>query len=166
LVFLQRDYLVAPSAGRATFHQIPEPQEPGERATWHLQWVLFAAHEANWGEACTCLTAALDLLEESFPPDFRDDWMRASAVLIHLGFGARLLEFLEQRGENLRRRPWFEAVRAAEANQPELLKNVAPEVRLPAEQLLAQIQQRLSRLPEATRKRPVVAQPGGRRKRK
>jgi hypothetical protein len=47
-----------------------------------------------------------------------------------------------------------------------LLKNVAPEVRLPAEQLLTQIQQRLARLPEATRKRPVISKPGGRRKRK
>ena len=131
-----------------------------------LDLALGMAQKANWGEAETHLMSALDSSMQSLPRASLDDWMRASAVLIHLGFGTRLLEFLEQRGENLRRRPWFEAVRAAEANQPELLKNVAPEVRLPAEQLLAQIQQRLSRLPEATRKRPVVAQPGGRRKRK
>lgn len=131
-----------------------------------LQQALCMAQKANWGEAQTLLGSALDLPAQNFTRPSLDDWMRASAVLIHLGFGTRMLEFLEQRGENLRRRPWFEAVRASEANQPELLKNVAPEVRLPAEQLLTQIQQRLARLPEATRKRPVISKPGGRRKRK
>ncbi len=165
LVFLQRDFLAHMQAAILTFEQIAEPSDGGERATWQLQRALFAAYQSDWGQAVTLFAAGLDQLNDSFPPGFEDDWLRASAVFIHLGFGTRLLEFLEQRGENVRLRPWFEAVRAAEANRPELLRNVAPEVRLPAEKLLAQIQQRLARLPASTCRRPTAVK-GKRRGRK
>ena len=156
LVFLQRDFLAHLQSAAATFQQIAEPEDKGEWATWQLHRALFAAYRVDWEATVTSLAAALDCLDDSFSTRFHDDWIRASAVLIHLGFGARLLEFLERRSENVRLRPWFEAVRAAEANRPELLRNVAPEVRLPAEKLLAQIQQRLARLPASTCRRPTA----------
>jgi hypothetical protein len=79
--------------------------------------------------------------------------MRASAVLLHLNYGAALLVFLEERGEHLRLRPWFEAVRAAESGDRRLLQNIAVEIRPAAEALYDDIERRLAALPAVTSRR-------------
>jgi hypothetical protein len=93
-----------------------------------------------------------------------DDWIRASAVLLHLNYGSELVAFLEERGEHRRLRPWFEAVRALHLGDRRLLKDLAAEIRPTAEWFFDAIEKRLAALPAATRRRPVPATKPNRRK--
>ena len=86
-----------------------------------------------------------------------DDWLRASAVLLHLNYGAELLAFLNQRGDTARLRPWVEALRAHHLGDRRALQNIAPEIRTAAEIFYDGIESRLKKLPEKTRRRPLVA---------
>jgi hypothetical protein len=79
------------------------------------------------------------------------DWTRATAVLLHLGFGERLLRFLSERGEDQRLRPWYEAIRAILRGDRLYLRNIPAEMQTVAETLYNEIDVRLKRLPESTR---------------
>jgi hypothetical protein len=129
-----------------------------------LQEVLVAAYDANWGIARERLAAILE-----HPPNGPrwptvEDWMRASAVLVHLNYGAALLVFLEERGEHLRLRPWFEVVRAAESGDRRLLQNIAVEIRPTAEALYDDMERRLAVLPAVTSRRSAAMPRSGRAK--
>ena len=166
LAFLQRDLLLQFDVARETLAKVPAPADNSEHATWLLHEALFAAYSNDWDRLSEQLGLALARIPHGFPPLFFDDWMRASAVLVHLGFGARLLEWLTARGDCQRFRPWHEALRATELHWPEWLLRIAPEVRLPAEKIHAEIARRLARLPAASSRRPPPQPRHARRRRR
>ena len=79
------------------------------------------------------------------------DWTRATAVLLHLGFGEKLLRFLSERGEDQRLRPWDEAIRAILRGDRLYLRNIPAEMQNLAETLYDEIEVRLKHLPKSTR---------------
>ncbi len=167
LIFLERDVLGDGVSARARMEEIralPRHYYPDTR---FLHESLFAAYDLNWGLAREALGRALDLRKDGFQPNTTDDWLRATAVLIHLDFGTELLDFLDERGESARLRPWVEAIRAVLVGDERALLNVAPEVRPTAEKLFRGITLRLERLPEKTRRRtlPKDAKKSGRKAR-
>ncbi len=134
----------------------PELQIPD---SLELQHTLFAAYAENWGQAREALERALALIKDGFPVNTVDDWHRASAVLLHLNYGEQLLAFLKERGDDLRLRPWYEALSALHRGNRQYLQNLAPEVRTTAEVYFDQIEKRLHLLPEKTRRRPLPKPP-------
>ncbi|MCC5848499.1 MAG: AAA family ATPase [Verrucomicrobia bacterium] len=124
--------------------------------TTHLHKALFAAYDSNWGLVCDELSKALALRTEGFVMTNTDDWLRASAVLIHLNYGADLIRFLDQLGNTTSRlRPWVEALRALQIGDKRALQNIAPEIRGTAEIFYDGMEKRLLKLPESTRRRPI-----------
>lgn len=103
------------------------------------------------------LTEALNHAEAGMQANTREYWMRASAVLLHLNYGAELLAFFENRGDNNRLRPWYEALRALHLGDRRHLQNVAPEIRATAETFYTEIERRLNVLPEKTHRLPPAA---------
>ena len=123
--------------------------------TTSLHEMLFAAYEQNWGLACTWLRKALEARTSGLSPGNTDDWLRASAVLLHLNYGIELITFLDQQGDTVAKlRPWVDALRAHVAGDRRYLQNVAPEIRTTAEVFYDGIELRLQKLPDSTRRRP------------
>ena len=121
---------------------------------------------SNWGITQMKLTQALEHARAGMEVHTQEYWMRASAVLLHLNYGAALLSFLENRGDDNRLRPWYEALRALHLGDRRHLQNVAPEIRPPAESFYDEIERQLKALPEKTRRRPLPAASAQRRSRR
>jgi len=114
------------------------------------------ALRGNKIDAFNPLAKAIALRSEGFSPNTTDDWLRTSAVIIHLNYGTELLTFLDQLGDTTARlRPWVEALRALQIGNRQALQNIAPEIRTTAEIFYDGMERRLKKLPEATRRRPV-----------
>ena len=141
---------------------------PNERApdTLYLQEALFAAYDSNWGLTREALGKALAIRSYGFQPFNTIDWLRASAVLLHLNHGVELLAFLDERGDTARLRPWVEALRALQFGDRRVLQNIAPEIRTTAEIFYDGIESRMKKLPKKTRRRPVKEAKQPRRKRR
>ena len=154
-LFLRRDFMGEGPAARVLMDKLPAHPKNGFLDTTHLHETLFAAYDSNWGMACEALAKALTIRAEGFSSDNTDDWLRASAVLLHLNYGAELLAFLDQRGDTERLRPWVEALRAHQSGDRRALQNIAPEIRTTAEIFYDGIESRLKKLPEKTRRRPL-----------
>jgi tetratricopeptide (TPR) repeat protein len=154
-LFLRRDFLgegIGAWPLMVELHGLPNHVGPD---TTHLHETLFAAYDSNWGLASEALAKALTIRSDGFSPFSIDDWLRASAVLLHLNYGAELLLFLDQHGHTARVRPWVEAVRALHRGDRRALQNIAPEIRTTAEEFFDGIEKRLNKLPEKTRRRPL-----------
>ncbi len=146
---LRRDYLGEGSQARPLMEELAVAEPP---IFWmSLHEALFAAYDANWGLA----VEALENLLVEVPSSNTRMWFHTSAVLIHLNHGAELIAFLERRGDDVRRRPWVEALRALQMRDRRALQNIAPEIRTTAEQLFDAIAAVLMKLPEKTRRRPL-----------
>lgn len=119
-----------------------------------LVWSVIAAHQQNWGDASDHLKKALQVLGEtkSFPSRTIDDWMRTSAVMIHLNYGSNLIELLAETGFDQRLRPWAEAIKAILRGDKTYLRNAPVEVRESAAELFDEIKIRLDGLPLTSRK--------------
>ncbi len=117
------------------------------RDTQALHEALFAAYEDHWEQSAAAIRSALSLINDRLPPDTRDDWFRASAVLLHLGFGERLVALLEQSGADVTLLPWFAAVRAHALGDRRHLLNLPVEARPSAEQIFDEINRRRQQLP-------------------
>ncbi len=154
-LFLRRDFIGDGSAARPLMDELralPTNQFPD---TTLLHESLFAAYDANWGLASEALSKAIDIRIDGFSEDNTDDWLRASAVFLHLNYGAELLTFLDQLGDTTARlRPWVEALRALHIGDRRALRNIAPEIRTTAEVFYDGIERRLKMLPEKTSRRP------------
>jgi len=164
-LFLRRDFMGEGPGARPLMDELralPMLEAPD---TTHLHEALFAAYESNWGLACEALAKALVIRADGFLSINTDDWLRASAVLLHLNYGAELLAFLEQRGDTARLRPWVEALRAHHLGDRRALQNIAPEIRTSAEIFYDGIQQRVDKLPDKTRRRPLSTPKATRQKR-
>jgi hypothetical protein len=96
----------------------------------------------------------------------QDDWLRASAVLVHLNYGPDLLALLKERGDDAKLRPWYEALAALIAGDKSRLQNVAPEIRNIAEILYDNMERRLKKLPLSTNRRPPTTVTQSRRPQK
>ncbi len=151
LVFLSRDFQDNAGDARKLLDDI-ERCEDGELAdTWHLHDTLFASREQNWGLAASLLQQALEVIGGAFPADTKDDWFRATAVLLHQGYGTKLIALLEEGGWDKEMLPWFEAIRAHAAKNERLLLECPQEARKVAKEIYDQIAVRLQWLPESTR---------------
>jgi tetratricopeptide (TPR) repeat protein len=153
--FLRRDFMGEASDARSLMDELRALPNPKFPDTTHLQETLFAAYDSNWGLASEALTNALTIRSGGFSSMNSDDWLRASAVLLHLNYGAELLDLLKERGDTARLRPWVEALRAHELGDRRALQNIAPEIRTTAEVFYDGIESRLKKLPEKTRRRPL-----------
>jgi tetratricopeptide (TPR) repeat protein/DNA-binding MarR family transcriptional regulator len=155
-LFFRRDFMGGGVSTRPLLDElrsIPIDQYPD---TTNLQEALFAAYDSNWGLASEALAKALTVRGAGFDPNNTDDWLRASAVLLHLNYGGNLLVFLDERGATARLRPWVEALRALHLGDRRALQNIAPEIRTTAEIFYDGIESLLKKLPEKTRRRPVT----------
>ncbi len=113
-----------------------------------LHEALFAAYDQNWGEAKRHLDKALESLGgEGLPVATRDDWYRSTAVLMHLGYGRPLVEFLEAEGVATTMLPWFAAVQTHTRADKREIENFRAEARPVAEKLFDEIQARRAKLP-------------------
>jgi tetratricopeptide (TPR) repeat protein len=155
-LFLLRDFIGEGPRARPLMHELLALSKHEYPDTTHLHDALFAAYDFNWGTASQSLAEALTIRADGFSPGSTDDWLRASAVLLHLNYGAELLAFLDERGDTARLRPWVEALRALHLGDRRALKNVAPEIRTVAEIFYDGIERRLKKLPEKTRRRPLT----------
>lgn len=154
-LFLRRDFMGEGLRARPLMDELQALTVRELPDVTHLHEALFAAYDANWGLATGALAKALGIRADGFSPVTTDDWLRTSAVLLHLNYGAELLAFLDQRGDTARLRPWVEALRALHLGDRRALQNVAPEIRASAEIFYDGIERRLNKLPEKTRRRPV-----------
>lgn len=153
-LFLRRDYLGEGIDARPLFEELKVLTEHECADTMQLQEALFSAYERNWGLTAEALSQAVKLRSDGFITLTSDDWQRASAVLIYLGYIDELLEFVDQLGDTATRlRPWVEALRALQIGDRRALANVAPEIRVTAEHFYDGIERRLSKLPESTKNR-------------
>ena len=165
LVFLQRDFFGDLKSARETFETLAKKTPRELKDAFHLHSALFAAYDANWGLCKFALGEAIEVIDRRFPARTQDDWFRTSAILLHLNYGGDVLAFLRKRGDNIRFRPWFEALSALHQGDRRFLQNIPVEVRTTAEYYFDQIEKRLNALPEKTRRRPAPMPPKKRRKR-
>jgi len=148
LAFLFRDLLEEPDSARQMLSELKE--EGLAKDTQALHAALFAAYDDNWGLARESLRSALEEIGDVLPVYTRDGWYRASAVLLHLGFGERLITLLQEEGADVRLMPWFEAVRAHVVGDERNLRNAPAEARTVAEEIYREIDRRRKQLPSAT----------------
>ena len=148
LVFLLRDLTHDFNAARRLLSELVAPNQ--WKDTQALHEALFAAYDGNWGSARESLRSALAEVADSLPSNTRDDWYRASAVIVHLGFGPQLLEFLVEQGADVRLMPWFEAVRAHVVGDERHLGNIPAEARAAAAEIYAAIDRWKRQLPQKT----------------
>jgi tetratricopeptide (TPR) repeat protein len=130
LAFLFRDTLQRPDRAREVLRELQHPES--RRDVQALHEALFAAYDGDWEGVRVELWAALAEIGGALPTTNVDDWCRAPAVLLHLGFGEKLVGFLEAEGVDERLPDWFVAVRAHvppqdrgdldEATQPKALR--------------------------------------------
>ncbi|MCB1278738.1 tetratricopeptide repeat protein [Prosthecobacter sp.] len=126
--FMLRDTLGRSAEAKELLDKLSQPDS--WKDTQALHRALFAAYDHNWGQAMEALKCALGEIKTStFPKNTHDDWCRASAVLIKLGFGDKLLEFLESEGIHETMMPWFEALKAHVIGDRQLLLNIPAEAR-------------------------------------
>jgi tetratricopeptide (TPR) repeat protein len=163
-LFLRRDFMGEGQRARPLMDDLQILSSIWMADTTHLHEALFAAYDSNWGLARESLAKALVIRADGFKPFNTDDWLRASAVLLHLNYGAELLALLDERGDTVRLRPWVEALRALHAGDRRALQNIAPEIRTTAEIFYDGIESRMKKLPESTR-RGATTQPKQRRPR-
>ncbi len=165
-LFLRRDLMGEGLDARPFMEKLlalPTPKYPD---TTNLHEALFSAYRSNWGLAGDALTRALNLRANGLSPTNVQDWLRASAVLLHLNYGAELLNLLDTGGDTARLRPWVEALRAHHLGDRRALQNIAPEIRTAAEYFYDGIELRLKQLPDETRRRPIAKRKATRSKRR
>ncbi|MFN0078012.1 MAG: AAA family ATPase [Prosthecobacter sp.] len=157
LVILSRDYLGDLTEAKKRFEHLQRTRF-GETDSYQINKGLIDAYDANWGNACDAWSTVIQRHgRQGIPPETMHEWLRATAVLVHLGVGGEFLTFLKHWEAHQKFRPWYEAIAAIQAGDRLLLQNIAPEVRETAEKLYDEIDRRLQMLPEKTRRRPLAA---------
>jgi hypothetical protein len=145
LAFLLRDNRHEHAEAKSILRELRQPDE--WRDTQALHEALFAAYKEDWPQISKSMKEALSLFEGRLPSNTRDDWFRASAVLLHLGFGERLVGLLKECGADVTLMPWFAAVQAHTLGDKRHSVNIPLEARPAAEQIFDQIDQRRQQLP-------------------
>jgi len=156
LLFLWRDYFGEGEIAHPLLEELSTQKEPLRAPdTFHLHEALFAAYKADWGTAHGKIRLALEQVPNGLPFGTVDDWVRATAVFLHLNYGGELLSVLKNCGYDQRLKPWYEALRTHHLGDPRHLLGVAAEVRPTAQWFYDQIARRLKMLPASTRRRPL-----------
>ena len=146
LAFLLRDGENDFAGARRVLKDLCQPEK--WKDTQSLQEALFAAYDGNWGLTTASLNRALgELGPKGMPANTRDDWFRASAVLLHLGYGGKLLHFLRTEGVQTSMLPWFAALEAHVLGDKRELKNIPAEAQAVAGMAFDGIQKRRAMLP-------------------
>ena len=164
LIFVHRDFLGTVVKARDFRLQLDEIEILRWPELRPLHDALFVAYDINWGLATKALEEALDMVDGRIPTSSRDDWCRAAAVLIHLDYGGELVDLLEERGDDDRLRPWYEAIRAHVGGGEEHLLDIPVEVRPTATWFFEEMDRVLGLLPESTRRRTIPASKGRRKR--
>jgi tetratricopeptide (TPR) repeat protein len=150
--FLLRDHRCDIAAAKALLISLRQPELWLD--TQALHETLFAVYEQNWGQAQEALRKALAVIGyNEFPKNTQDDWYRASAVLLHIGYGQPLLDFLKAEGQDECRMPWFEALQAHVIGDRQYLLNIPAEAQEVAGTIFDQIARRRAFLPKHTMKK-------------
>ncbi len=154
LISVFRDHLGRIPEAKRLAAELPLLTDKAAASGVALHFALFAAYEKNWGIVTEHLGKALGLIADyaAIPALIFPAWMRATAVLLHLGYGAELLKFLDARPESQRLRPWYEAIRAHIRGDRRYLRNIPVEMQEVAGLLFDQIKVRLDHLPADTRR--------------
>lgn len=150
LAFLLRDYRGKMDAAREVLSELKQPDRWKDSQALHQ--ALFAAYEDNWGHVTDALRKALcETGGNGLPMNTQDDWFRASAVLLHLGFGQKLLTFLREGGWDMRLMPWYSALEAHLVGDKQMLLNIPAEARDAAGKVFDEINRRRAKLPQRPR---------------
>ena len=153
LAFICRDFMDEP--GKAQNCLKPDTKIKSDKNfsdLSELQKMLFASREQNWGQAQKHLAGALNLAEKDSPlgrANYHLVW--ASAVLLHQGYGIKLVKFLDKEGWSIRLMPWVEAIRAHSLEDRRHLLDIPQESREIAGNIYDQIANIRQHLPESTR---------------
>jgi len=135
LVFLYRDKLNRLEEAKTLFNTIPVSEELKD--THLLHQALFAYYDANAGIAKEFLLEALQLVKNGLPSNTQDDWWRAGAIAVKLGYGTHFLQTLAENGFDIILKPYYVAIQALMQPNPELFFNsIATEVREPAKKIM------------------------------
>lgn len=135
LVILWRDKMKKIKEAKDLFTSIVIDNEILDRH--YLNEAIFAFYENNEGTANDFIEKALDVIEENLPENTQDDWYRAAAVIIKLGYGNNLLQVFANTGHNIILRPFYVAIEALNLKGEELfLNSIAAEIREPAKKIL------------------------------
>jgi tetratricopeptide (TPR) repeat protein len=135
LVFLYRDKLNKLKEAKELFESIPDNEEL--RDSHFLNKALFAYYEKNAGIAKGFIIEALDEIDNSLPLNTQDDWWKAAATIVKLGYGTHFLQTLAENGYDVILRPYYVAIQALIRKNPDLFFNsIAAEVREPAKRIL------------------------------
>jgi tetratricopeptide (TPR) repeat protein len=153
-VTLQRDRLGQLGKAKQLFAEIPEHMRNRFRADIVLHEVLFAAYDENWGIASATLSPWLTqtavLNKENLAR-----LSKVSAVLLHLNYGAALLQLINDTDDLAKRLgPWLYALQAHCQDDKRALQNIAPEVRSAAEVIFDAIENQRKLLPDKARRFP------------
>ncbi|ETX09093.1 tetratricopeptide repeat protein [Candidatus Entotheonella palauensis] len=150
LAFLLRDIRYDTVQAKAILADLRDHDEWQD--TLALHEALFAAYDDNWGLTAEALVRALKAVGDRLPPYTREDWFRASAVLLHLGFGEKLVDFLKAQHADVTLLPWFAAVHAHTVGDRRDLVNIPQEARSAAEAIFDEIDKRRQQLPKDTQR--------------
>jgi tetratricopeptide (TPR) repeat protein len=135
LVFLYRDKLNKLKEAKELFESIPDNKDL--RDSHFLNKALFAYYEKNAGIAKGFMIEALDEIDDSLPSHTQDDWWKAAATVVKLGYGTHFLQILSESGYDVILRPYYVAIQALIRKNSDLFFNsIAAEVREPAKRIL------------------------------
>jgi tetratricopeptide (TPR) repeat protein len=135
LVFLYRDKLSKLKEAKEIFESIPEIEDLKD--CHFLNEALFAYYEKNAGIAKGFIIKALNEINDSLPYNTQDDWWKAAATIVKLGFGTHFLQTLSENGYDIILKPYYVAIQALIRKNSDLFFNsIAAEVREPAKKIL------------------------------
>ncbi|MCL2103496.1 MAG: tetratricopeptide repeat protein [Kiritimatiellaeota bacterium] len=156
LIFLYRDKLGRKDDALELFKEIEQVIHEDENkkimGCYHLHKALFELHDQNKGLAKEHLSRAFAVLEEedrlaTVAKNYW--WTRFGGVVIDLGYGAWLLEILEEKGYDVALSPYYTALQALELEKQDpkngakdaeiYLKNRAVEISEPARMIIETI---------------------------
>lgn len=145
LAFLYRDQMQKIAEAKAVLRDLNH-RDRG-RDTQLLHTGLFVAYDRDWLHVASALKSALLLIGGQLPVETRDHWFRASAVLLHLGYGSQFVTLLQEARADIQLLPWFAAVQAHALGDKRHLVNLPAEAWPAAEQIFDEIDRRRRQLP-------------------
>ena len=154
LAAMLRDQTGRSAEAATILRALQTSEKAGLRAEDIFQLAIFDAYEHRWERAQEQLKLALDLIvnASAFSADTFSGWMRATAVLIHLAYGDRLVALIRGQGYDRLLRPWYEALRCQLRGDRGYLRNIPEEMRGVAGRIYDHIQVLLRVLPDSTRR--------------
>ncbi|MCP4460306.1 MAG: tetratricopeptide repeat protein [Cytophagales bacterium] len=109
-----------------------------------LLQAILAYTDDNAGIAREYITSALEEIKEELPTNAQDDWRRAAAIAVGMGYGRHFADILKENGYHIILRPYYEAIIAMTEKESQMHFNtVSAEVRKPAMEIYEMMQRYL-----------------------